>query len=192
VRRILDVATMLVTTGGEDALQMSDLPELAHVSLAALYRYFPSKQHLLFAVVRDHLESVLAKTEARGRPDGPARERVAGHMLRVFRLDQRVPHLARTVRQLSALADPAYRAERDRLSQLHVEIAMRAAGPLEEHQREVLWLVISAANDAIQHWMAGALSPDEVRFQILVACRLLDLPPELVAADRGTALSTAR
>jgi AcrR family transcriptional regulator len=62
-RRIVDVAAMLVTTGGEDALQMSEMPSLAEVSLATLYRYFPSKEHLLFAVVQQHLESALAKAQ---------------------------------------------------------------------------------------------------------------------------------
>ena len=74
---MVEVATMLVTTGGEDALQMSEMPSLAEVSLATLYRYFPSKEHLLFAVVQQHLESALARAHPsqRGWPDRS--ERVA-------------------------------------------------------------------------------------------------------------------
>ena len=187
VRRIVDVATMLVTTGGEDAVQMSDLPGLAHVSLAALYRYFPSKQHLLFAVVANHLESVLAKTQPRRRGVDPVRERTADHLLRGFHVDQKVPNLGRAVRRLSSLADPAFGAERDRLSHLHVEIMLRAVGPMTDHQREALWAVIGAADAAIQRWFAGLMPAEEVRFQILLACRLLDLPAESVTADRRAA-----
>jgi AcrR family transcriptional regulator len=186
-RRIIDVATMLVTTGGEEALQMSDLPSLAHVSLAALYRYFPSKQHLLFAVVESHLESVLAKTQPNRRGAQSVRERTADHMLRLFRVDQRVPKLGAAVRRLSSLTDPTFSAERDRLARLHMEIVLRAVGPMPDHQREVIWVAIGTADAAIQHWMAGILSPGEVRFQILTACRVLDLPADQVAADRRLA-----
>src|SRR6516165_10915800 len=89
-RRMVDVATMLVTTGGEEALQMSDMPALAEVSLTTLYRYFPSKEHLLFAVVQQHLESLLARAHPSRRAGSTARERVARTLLRAFEFDQRV------------------------------------------------------------------------------------------------------
>jgi TetR/AcrR family transcriptional regulator, cholesterol catabolism regulator len=187
VRRIVDVATMLVTTGGEDAVAMSDLPGLAGVSLAALYRYFPSKRHLLFAVVENHLESVLAKTDSRGSGGGSVRERTADQLLRGFHFDQKVPNLGRVVRRMSSLAEPAFGAERDRLSRLHVEIMLRAVGPMTDHQREALWAVIGAADASIQRWFAGIMPAGEVRFQIRLACRLLDLPEEQIAADRQAA-----
>lgn len=183
VSRILDVATMLVTSGGEDALQMSDLPKLAHVSLAALYRYFPSKQHLLFAVVENHLESVLTKIQPTGSGTASVRERTVAQLIRAFHLDQRIPNLGRVVRRMSSLADPAYSAERERLARLHTEIMLRAVGPMTDRQQGVLWLVLTAADAATQHWFAGILSAEEVHFQILMVSRLLDLPEEQIAAD---------
>ena len=39
-------------------------------------------------------------------------------------------------------------------------------------------VVIVATDAATRHWMAGIMSPDEVRFQILAACRMLDLPDD--------------
>lgn len=187
VGRILDVATMLVTSGGEDALQMSELPKLAHVSLAALYRYFPSKQHLLFAVVENHLKSILARTQTVRHPGATVRERVAAHLLSGFHVDQRVPHLGRLVRRLGWLADPAFSAEQDRLARLHGEIMERAIGPMTDDQREIMWLVVDASDAAIRHWFAGTFPADEVRFRIRLACRLLDLPEEQVAIDRQAA-----
>jgi hypothetical protein len=58
---------------------------------------------------------------------------------------------------------------------------------MSPHQREVMNVVIVTADAAIRHWMAGIMAPDEVRFQILTACRLLDLPAEQAAADRELA-----
>ena len=192
VRRILEVAGTLVAAGGEDALQMSDLPGLADVSLAALYRYFPSKQHLLFAVAQSHLESILARTQPRGNAAASARERTATHLLRGFHVDQRVPNLGLVIRRLSTIADPAFSAERQRLARLHWEIALRAIGPLTERQHETLGTVVTAANAAVVHWFAGIIPTEEVRFQILLACRLLDLPEEQIAADRAAAQRDAR
>ena len=189
VGRILDVAERLVAGGGEDALQMSELPALADVSLAALYRYFPSKQHLLFAVVENQLEAALARTHPHGETAESVRERTAAHLLRGFQMDRRAPNLGLVVRRLSTLADPAFSAERERLAHLHADIALRAIGPMTESQAEALWVVVTAANAAVVHWFAGILSAEDVRFQILLACRLLDLPQDQIAADRQAARS---
>ncbi|MFG1956468.1 hypothetical protein [Nonomuraea sp. NPDC049028] len=72
-------------------------------------------------------------------------------------------------------------------STLTMKIVQRAVGPMTDHQRQVIWVVIGTADAAIQHWMAGILTPGEVRFQILSACSLLDLPADQIAADRRLA-----
>jgi AcrR family transcriptional regulator len=186
-QRILDVATMLVTTGGEEALQMSDLPSLAEVSLATLYRYFPSKKHLLFAIVARHLESVLARTHPRASASTSVRERAAEHLIRGFNMDQKLPQFGSLVRQITTVTDPGFAVQRTRIGLLHYEIVLRSVGPMTLPQREVMNVVIVTADAAIRHWMAGIMTPDEVRFQILTACRMLDLPPDQVAADRELA-----
>ena len=186
-RRMVDVAAALVTTGGEAALQMSEMPSLAEVSLATLYRYFPSKEHLLFAVVQQHLESALARSHPTRRGGLAVRDRVANHLLRAFEFDQRVPMLARAVQRLSRLSDPAFRIPRERVGQLQMDIVMRAAGPMSEHQEQVLWVILATFGAAIDGWLVGSLPPREVRFAVLTACRLLDVRPDEVAADRKAA-----
>src|SRR5436305_15256188 len=49
--RILDAAMDLATEGGWDAVQMREVAERAEVALGTLYRYFPSKVHLLVTVL---------------------------------------------------------------------------------------------------------------------------------------------
>ena len=174
-RRMVEVATMLVTSGGEDALQMSEMPALAEVSLATLYRYFPSKEHLLYAVVQQHLESLLARAHPSQRAGLTVRDRVAHTLLRAFEFDQRVPTLGSVVRRLARLSDPAFRTERERAGRLQMDIVLKVAEPISEHQRDVLWVVLAAAGAAIEGWMVGSIPPSEVRFAIHAACRLLDL-----------------
>ena len=178
---------MLVTNGGEEALQMSDLPTLAEVSLATLYRYFPSKQHLLFAIVEQHLEAVLARTHPRAGAFLSVRERTAEHLLRGFYVDQKRPLFGAVVRHLTSMTDPYLAAQRERIGRLHYEIVLRAVGPMTPQQREAMNVVIVAADAAVRHWMAGIMSTEESRFQIRSVCRLLDLPAEQVTADREAA-----
>jgi AcrR family transcriptional regulator len=49
--RILDAAMELAEEGGYDAVQMREVAERAGVALGTVYRYFPSKVHLLVAAM---------------------------------------------------------------------------------------------------------------------------------------------
>jgi TetR/AcrR family transcriptional regulator, cholesterol catabolism regulator len=49
--RILDAAFELAADGGWDAVQMREVADRAEVALGTLYRYFPSKVHLLVSVL---------------------------------------------------------------------------------------------------------------------------------------------
>jgi AcrR family transcriptional regulator len=65
--RILEGAMELIVTGGLEALSMARLAEAVDYTAGALYRYFPSKDALLAALVAQVLDEVqgsLAKAEA--------------------------------------------------------------------------------------------------------------------------------
>jgi AcrR family transcriptional regulator len=49
--RILDAAVELASDGGYDAVQMREVADRAEVALGTLYRYFPSKDHLLVSAM---------------------------------------------------------------------------------------------------------------------------------------------
>ncbi|WP_241197035.1 TetR family transcriptional regulator, partial [Streptomyces sp. ADI91-18] len=51
-RRILHASAQLASRGGFDAVQMREVAEAAGVALGTLYRYFPSKVHLLVATMQ--------------------------------------------------------------------------------------------------------------------------------------------
>src|ERR1700760_1155324 len=73
-QRMLQMATSMLASGGEDALQMKELADRAAVSLATLYRYFPSKDHLLLAIAHARYENAMR----RGRDQAPPRSGVQG------------------------------------------------------------------------------------------------------------------
>ena len=70
--RILDATIALASQGGFDAVQMRAVAEEADVALGTLYRYFPSKIHLLVSALGRELERAEA---ASARQPVPGRHR---------------------------------------------------------------------------------------------------------------------
>src|SRR3954465_14730218 len=73
--RILEAAMELATEGGHDAVQMREVAERADVALGTLYRYFPSKVHLLVAAMGRTFQSLQESVRVDGG-DGTPQERV--------------------------------------------------------------------------------------------------------------------
>ena len=61
-KRILDATITLAAQGGFDAVQMRAVAEQADVALGTLYRYFPSKIHLLVSALQREFERASAET----------------------------------------------------------------------------------------------------------------------------------
>lgn len=61
---IREAATSLIAQRGYEAMSMRELAAEVGVQAAALYRYFPTKQDLLFALMRDHMVSLLDAWQA--------------------------------------------------------------------------------------------------------------------------------
>src|SRR5260370_7119613 len=59
--RILDATLALASKGGYDAVQMRAVAERADVAVGTLYRYFPSKVHLLVSALSREFEQIQSK-----------------------------------------------------------------------------------------------------------------------------------
>jgi AcrR family transcriptional regulator len=184
--RILEAATAVLASGGEDALQMKDVPQQANVSLATLYRYFPSKEHLLLAIALDRYEEAYRRILAEPPRGGTLRERVTGHLLREFGAEQRNQKLTAALHRVLADTSRGHAEVLDRITHLHeqiLRIVAEADGPLSTQHQRVLPLVRAVFGDATRRWMAGLASASDARFQIRTACRLLDLPDHVIDED---------
>src|SRR3954453_15034427 len=73
--RILDAAMELAAEGGWDAVQMREVAERAEVALGTLYRYFPSKVHLLVSVLGRTFKELHDSVQV-DRASGTPQERV--------------------------------------------------------------------------------------------------------------------
>ncbi|MFN3765455.1 MAG: TetR/AcrR family transcriptional regulator [Aliihoeflea sp.] len=85
-----DAALRLIARHGYDAVSMRRLADEVGVQAAALYRYFPTKEDLLFTLMREHMEALVASwAELSAAESAPAaqlasfvRNHIAFHLAR--------------------------------------------------------------------------------------------------------------
>ena len=73
---ILKVARELFLGKGYDATSVEDILAATSASKGGFYHHFASKERLLFALLAQENDAVVAKMEARADPDIPARQRL--------------------------------------------------------------------------------------------------------------------
>lgn len=109
-------AASLIARSGFEAVTMRELAAKVGVQPAALYRYFPTKQDLLFQLMLRHMEELLASWQAFDRPDAAPADRLSRyveHHIR-FHLERReTTHVSNLeLRSLSASQLPRITALR--------------------------------------------------------------------------------
>ncbi len=104
-QRMLDAAVELASSGGFDAVQMRAVAERADVALGTLYRYFPSKVHLLVSALGSELERAALAQDRRVLPGATPYDRVMDVLGRYTRLLQRDPLLTEAMTRAYVFAD---------------------------------------------------------------------------------------
>ena len=89
--RMLSAAAELALDGGWDAVQMREVATRADVALGTLYRYFPSKEHLLVSVMLGEVESLADRLSVRPPEGADPMDRVIDVLARANRNLQRQP-----------------------------------------------------------------------------------------------------
>jgi AcrR family transcriptional regulator len=182
--RILQAAETMLSQDGEHGLQMKQLAQRASVALATLYRYFPSKDHVLAAIALDRHVRALQRVDTMTFAGESPGERAADLMLREFRRMQRDPEMATALQRVSNAPDRATCEYVEGIAQIVEELVLHAVtrgdGEAEAEHRAVLAIFVSAANGAITKWLGGMLSAEQARARIRAAARLFDLPADVV------------
>ncbi|MFC9059789.1 TetR family transcriptional regulator [Streptomyces sp. NPDC057074] len=177
-RRILRATARLACRGGFEAVQMREVAESSQVALGTLYRYFPSKVHLLVATMHDQLER-LHGTLRKSPPAGDtAGDRVAQTLMRAFGALQREPRLAEAMARALTFADRSVSPEVDQVSRQTTAIILDAIGGLEDAtpaQLSAVRVIEHTWLSTLITWLAGRASLTQVRVDIETVCRLLDL-----------------
>src|SRR5271170_2462852 len=84
-KRILDATLTLASKGGYDAVQMRTVAERADVALGTLYRYFPSKIHLLVSALAREFEQTQGRLNRRPIPGDTPYDRMLYVLGRITR-----------------------------------------------------------------------------------------------------------
>jgi AcrR family transcriptional regulator len=189
-RRILRATTQLAARGGFDSVQMREVAETSEVALGTLYRYFPSKVHLLVATMYDQLEQLSAQLRRRPPRAESRRERVVEALLRAFRGMQREPHLTEAMMRALQFADRSVSAEVEMVSRVTTSMILEALYETDDvvpsaEELTVIRVINHTWHSSIISWLGGRASIAQVRVDIETVVRLLPEDPE--AEDAGAA-----
>lgn len=124
---IREAAISLIARFGYEAVSMRRLAAEVGVQAAALYRYFPTKEDLLFTLMREHMEGLLAAWDAARPGAADPRHRLAAYVRNHIRF-----HVER--RHSTHVSNMELRSlSRDNLTQI---LRLRAA--YEKELRQIL------------------------------------------------------
>jgi AcrR family transcriptional regulator len=163
--RIIAATLALAARGGFEAVQMREVAERSEVALGTLYRYFPSKIHLLVSAMGSEVEHLSARLQKRQAPGATRAERVSFVLERSTRSLQRDPLLTEAMVRAMMAADatvaPEVSAIRQGMSDLIVQ-AMRNGGEPVEHDVEIAAILQDVWFARQIAWLGGRIDAADV------------------------------
>jgi AcrR family transcriptional regulator len=174
-QRILDATLALASRGGYEAVQMRTVADRARVALGTLYRYFPSKIHLLVSGLAREFERNQEKLDRISIPGDTPHERMLFVLGRITRTMQREPMLTEAMTRAFMFADPSAAAEVNTVARLMERMLTGAMHEGEPTADEIaiarvigdVWL------SSLVAWVTRRASADDVSNQLELAARLL-------------------
>src|SRR5882757_3439525 len=136
-RRIIDATIALASKGGFEAVQMRAVAERADVALGTLYRYFPSKIHLLVSGLGAQLERALDRMRRAPIPGDTRGERMLYVLSRITRGMQRDPHPTEAMTRAFMFADTSAAAEVDLVARQIEELFTLALGVPSDEDKAI-------------------------------------------------------
>ena len=125
-KRILDATLAIASKGGYEAVQMRAVADRADVAVGTLYRYFPSKVHLLVSALGREFERIDAKTDRTTVVGGTPYQRLNGMVSKLNRAMQRNPLLTEAMTRAYVFADASAAGEVDHVEKIIDSMFARA------------------------------------------------------------------
>lgn len=184
---LTDAVIELLQEVEPDRIQMREVSERSRVALGTLYRYFPTKAHLMAASMvawNDRLSRKLAAERRRARESDTrdprsVRDRVVSLYRRQMRAFQRGPNFARLDLELTTSSDPYVRESmRRRAADNHAAMLELMDVVPEDVARTAILAIDGAMLSAMALWIAGRISYAQ-------AMRNVEDVAGLVLADYG-------
>lgn len=165
--RMLDAAEDLALDGGWDGVQMREVATRAGVALGTLYRYFPSKEHLLISVMLLEVEQLADRLAVRPPEGEDPVQRVIDVLRRANRALQRQPNV--TIAMIRALVAgntdvaPVVAAIREVMRRIISDaLGVTTDDPVEPRDVLVIDLLGDVWLAALVSWISGVQSSAQV------------------------------
>ena len=174
-KRILDATLALASGGGYDAVQMRAVADRADVALGTLYRYFPSKIHLLVSALAREFERTKEKLDKRPVPGDTPADRIVYVLNKVTRNMQREPLLTEAITRAFMFADPSATAEVNAVAALMEQILtdpMHHGEPTAD-ERAIARVLGDVWLSNLVAWVTRRASASDVSGRLELAARLL-------------------
>lgn len=114
-KRILDATMAIASKGGYEVVQMRAVADRADVAVGTLYRYFPSKVHLLVSALGREFGRIDAKTDRSAMTGGTPFQRLNFMVGKLNRAMQRNPLLTEAMTRAYVFADASAASEVDQV-----------------------------------------------------------------------------
>jgi AcrR family transcriptional regulator len=132
---ILDSARDLFSERGYHRTTLQDIAQLAGTGVSSLYSYFPSKLHLLYAVVEPWQKDCFERLETRVRTIKQPREKLRVTLLGIWRdIPMDNIGLANSLMEALASADPAEKKPSPLLAWTEARLMAMIEGALPKDQ----------------------------------------------------------
>jgi AcrR family transcriptional regulator len=173
--RILDATLALASKGGYDAVQMRTVAERADVALGTLYRYFPSKIHLLVTALAQEFERTQDKLDRKPIPGDTPYDRVLYVLGRITKTMQREPMLTEAMTRAFMFADPSAATEVNAVARLMERMFTRAMhdGSPTADEIAVARVLGDVWLSSLVAWVTRRASASDVTAQLELAARLM-------------------
>lgn len=186
-KRILDATLAIASKGGFEAVQMRAVADRADVAVGTLYRYFPSKVHLLVSALGREFERIDARNDRTpGTERTPGTDRTPGtggtpyHRLssmvsKLNRAMQRNPLLTEAMTRAYVFADASAAGEVDHVEKIIDSMFARAMsdGEPTEDQYHIARVISDVWLSNLLAWLTRRASASDVSKRLDLAVRLL-------------------
>jgi len=174
-KRILDATLALASKGGYDAVQMRTVAEQADVALGTLYRYFPSKIHLLVSGLAREFDRTQRKLDRTPIPGQTPYDRMLHVLGRITRSMQREPMLTEAMIRAFMFAGPGAAAEVNSVAQVMEQLLTSAMhdGEPSADDRAIARVIGDVWLSNLVAWVNRRASADDVSNHLELAARLL-------------------
>ena len=174
-KRILDATLAIASKGGYEAVQMRAVAERADVAVGTLYRYFPSKVHLLVSALGREFERIDAKADRAALAGGTPYQRLNLMVGKLNRAMQRNPLLTEAMTRAFVFADASAAGEVDHVGKLMDSMFARAMseGEPTEDQYHIARVISDVWLSNLLAWLTRRASATDVSKRLDLAVRLL-------------------